>query len=227
MSLYGQYLNNKGPSVYKWHHYFPVYERHFSHWKNRALTFWEIGVLSGGSLAMWQQYFGPYARIIGIDIDPACKSHEKQGISVRIGNQSDPVFLDAVVREFGVPDIVLDDGSHRMSDLWATFQHLYPLMGKNGIYAIEDLHTCYWPEYGGGLHHPDSMIEKAKSLIDELNADHARGAVKPDQFTKSTYSLCFYDSLLMIEKGDVWRKEADAIGSWDREFPRPEMRVGS
>jgi hypothetical protein len=79
----------------------------------------------------------------------------------------------------------------------------------------------------GGLHHPDSMIEKEKHLIDQLNADHARGAVVPDAFSKSTYSLCFYDSLLMIEKGDVWRKEADAIGSWDREFPRPEMRVGS
>jgi len=227
MGLYQQYLNNKGPVVHKWHHYFPVYERHFSSWKNRSLTFWEIGVFKGGSLPMWQQYFGPYARVVGIDIDPSCKAHERSGISVRIGNQSDPVFLNDVVAEFGVPDIVLDDGSHRMGDLWTTFQHLYPLMGKNGIYAIEDLHTCYWPEYGGGLHHPDSMIEKAKHLIDQLNADHARGAVAPNAFTKSTYSLCFYDSLLVIEKGNVWRKEADAIGTWDREFPRPEMRVGS
>ena len=31
---------------------------------------------------MWQRYFGPMARIVGIDIDPACKAHEAPGIFV-------------------------------------------------------------------------------------------------------------------------------------------------
>ena len=221
MNLWQNFLDNPGAAIYKWHHYFPVYERHFSSWRNRALTFWEIGVLKGGSLEMWQRFFGPFARIVGLDIDPACKSSEKHGIHVRIGDQSDPAFLDAVCQEFGVPDIVMDDGSHYMHDLWNTFSHIYPKMGKNAIYALEDLQTCYWDEYGGGLDRPETFINRAKGLIDELNADQTRGAITPTKFTRSTYSICFYDSLVVIEKGDVWRKEAPVIGKWDTPATKP------
>lgn len=52
----------------KWAHYFPIYERHFSWYVNKSLTFLEIGVARGGSLQMWQRYFGPLAKIVGIDI---------------------------------------------------------------------------------------------------------------------------------------------------------------
>jgi len=38
---------------------------------------------------MWQKYFGPFAKIVGIDIYERCKKHEEAGIFVRIGEQSD------------------------------------------------------------------------------------------------------------------------------------------
>ena len=94
-------------------------------------------------------------------------------------------------------------------------------MGKNAIYALEDLQTCYWDEYGGGLDRPETFINRAKGLIDELNADQTRGAITPTKFTRSTYSICFYDSLVVIEKGDVWRKEAPVIGKWDTPATKP------
>ncbi len=198
--------------IHKWEHYFPVYERHFSPWRDRSLTFLEIGVARGGSLPMWRRYFGPLAKIVGIDIDPRCKAHEEDGIFVRIGDQSDPAFLDSVLQEFGAPDIVLDDGSHRMEHIWASFEHLYPAVPKNGIYMIEDLHTAYWPDFGGGLDAPASFINRAKTLIDQLNADHSRGAVESNDFTRATFAISFYDSMAVFEKGDVWRKAAPAIG---------------
>jgi hypothetical protein len=161
---------------------------------------------------MWQRYFGPLAKIVGIDIDERCMSHEAPGISVRIGDQKDEQFLQNVIDEFGVPDIVLDDGSHRMHDISATFEFLYPKMPKNGIYLVEDLHTAYWDEYGGGLDEPTSFVNRAKAFVDRLNADHTRGAVVPDFVTRGTFSINFYDSMIVFEKGDVWRKEAPRTG---------------
>ncbi len=212
MDLWRDFLTNQGKVIHKWEHYFPVYERHFSPWRGRSLTFFEIGVARGGSLPMWRRYFGPLAVVVGLDIDPRCRDHEGDGVSVRIGDQSDPLFLDTVIEEFGSPDIVLDDGSHRMNDVWASFEHLYPKVSKNGVYMVEDLHTAYWPDFGGGLEEPRSFINQSKRLIDQLNADHSRGALEPDWFTRETLSISFYDSMAVFEKGIVPRKTAPAIG---------------
>src|SRR5450631_2380691 len=156
MSLWQDFLTNDGKVIHKWVHYFPIYERHFAWYRNKSLTFLEIGVSKGGSLGMWQRYFGPLARIVGIDIDPACKAHEAPGIFVRTGDQGDHQFLGQIIEEFGIPDVVLDDGSHRMEHIAKSFLYLYPQMPKNGVYLVEDLHTAYWEEYGGGVAKPDT-----------------------------------------------------------------------
>ena len=212
MDLWQDFLTNRGKVIHKWEHYFPIYERHFAPWRGRTLTFFEIGVARGGSLPMWRRYFGPLATIVGLDIDPRCKTHEKDGVLVRIGDQSDPKFLAEVMEEFGPPDIVLDDGSHQMAHIHATFEALYPKVPKNGVYMVEDLHTAYWPDFGGGLTEPGSFINLAKGLIDQLNADHTRGAVTPDAFTRETFAMAFYDSMIVFEKGQPPRKTAPAIG---------------
>ena len=212
MDLWRDFLTNQGKVIHKWEHYFPIYERHFAPWRDRTMTFLEIGVARGGSLQMWRRYFGPLATVIGIDIDPRCRAHEEDGVHVRIGDQSDTAFLASVVAEFGVPDVVLDDGSHEASHLLASFETLYPQMPKNGVYMVEDLHCSYWPKFGGSLDGPGTFINVAKSLIDKLNADHTLGAVEPDAFTRDTFSMCFYDSIVAFEKGRIPRKVAPAIG---------------
>jgi hypothetical protein len=212
MNIWQDFLKNDGKIIDKWVHYFPVYERHFSCWRNRSVTFLEIGVFQGGSLQMWQRFFGPMAKIIGIDIEPSCKNHESPGIFIRIGDQSDPQFLQSIIDEFGTPDIVLDDGSHRMEHIISSFEFLYPRMHKNSIYMVEDLHTCYWEEYGGGLNKPDTFIEIAKNCIDELNAIHTNGEIIPGVVTQQTFGISFYDSICCFEKGDVYWKDAYKIG---------------
>jgi hypothetical protein len=162
---------------------------------------------------MWQRYFGPLAKIVGIDIEPSCRKHEAPGIFVRIGDQGDPAFLAKVIEEFGIPDVVLDDGSHKMEHVQKTFDFLYPRLPKNGVYMIEDLHTAYWNDYGGGLKAPTSFIEFAKGCIDRLNADHTRGAVTPDDLiTRNTTGISFYDSIVVFEKGQAFRKEPFRTG---------------
>lgn len=212
LNLWASFLTNDGRLIHKWKHYFPIYERHFRDFVYKPVTFIEIGCGRGGSLQMWKRYFGPHARIVGIDILPECKEFEEDQIEIRIGAQQDRQFLENVIAEFGAPDIVLDDGSHVMSQVIASFQFLYPRVAKNGVYMVEDLHTAYWEEYEGGLRKPTTFIELSKNLLDELNADHSRGALTPTEFTRTTLSMHFYDSVTVFEKGVHTKKWAPQIG---------------
>ena len=213
MNLWHDFLTNGGRPIHKWMHYFPIYERHFAPWRNLTLTFLEIGVGQGGSLQMWKRFFGPLATIVGIDIEPGCKSYEEEGIHIRIGDQGDPAFLAALSDEFGAFDVIVDDGSHRMDHLRKSFEFLYPRMSKNGVYLVEDLHTCYWEEYGGGAHQPGAFINHCKSLIDDLNAFHSRGAIPVNEFSRSTFGVHFYDSVAVFERGSIPVRSAPVTGA--------------
>ena len=207
MTLWQDFLTHDGYPIDKWAHYFPIYDRHFSWYANKSLTFLEIGVARGGSLQMWQRFFGPLAKIVGIDIRERSKSYEAPGTFVRIGDQADEQFLQSLIDEFGVPDIVLDDGSHQMEHIAKTFNFLYPRLPKNGVYLVEDLHTAYWDEFGGGVSKPETFINLSKEYIDRLNADHSRGQVVPNFITRQTFGISFYDSVVVFEKGEVWSKQ--------------------
>ena len=212
MSLWSDFLTNDQRIIHKWKHYFPIYERHFRDYVYKTVTIVEIGCGRGGSLQMWKRYFGPHARIIGLDIDANCKQFEEDQIEIRIGAQQDVDFLQSVVDEFGPPDIVLDDGSHIMSHICTSFNFLYPRLPISGIYLVESLHTAYWDECEGGLKRPGTFIELSKHLIDELNADHIRQELSPTEFTRSTLSMHFYDSIVVFERGRHTRKMAPMIG---------------
>jgi cephalosporin hydroxylase len=215
MDLFDYFINNTGKKITKWTHYFPVYEKHFKALTERPINILEIGVLNGGSLRMWKDYFHPDSTLVGIDIDPRCKQHEDgdSDINVRIGDQSNPIFLQKLIDEFGEFDLVIDDGSHHVDHVNKTFEFLYPKIAKNGIYLIEDTHAGYWDSHGGSLKEPKSMINVSKNLIDKLNADHTKGQVESDDFTKSTQCITFYDSMIVFERGDVGEKKPMETGS--------------
>jgi hypothetical protein len=212
MNLWSDFLNHDKRLIHKWKHYFPIYERHFKDFIYKPVTFIEIGCGLGGSLQMWKQYFGPHARIVGIDVNPECKRYTEDQIEIHIGPQQETKFLQYVLDRVGTPDIVLDDGSHVMSHIAATFNFFYPKMLKNGVYVVEDLHTAYWEEYEGGLRRPATFIEVCKNLVDELNADHSRGALEATEFTKSTFGMHFYDSVVVFERGVYTGKYAPMRG---------------
>lgn len=188
--------------IHKWDHYFEIYDRHFSRFRNQEITLLEIGVSHGGSLQMWKKYFGPQAKIIGVDIDPRCQTFEEEQIKIFIGSQEDKTFLEKLKAEIPKVDILIDDGGHTMNQQIVTFESMYEHIKENGVYLCEDLHTSYWPEYGGGVERSGTFIEYSKKFIDYLNAWHSQetAQLSINEFTKSTHSLHFYDSVLVIEK---------------------------
>jgi hypothetical protein len=192
---------NKGRLIHKWHHYFEVYDRHFSRFRGREICLVEFGVSQGGSLQMWKNYFGPTAKIFGIDINPHCKKLEEERVEILIGDQADRKFLQEVARRVPRMDILIDDGGHTMMQQIHTFEELFPSVDKNGVYLCEDMHTSYWPDWGGGHKKPGSFIEYGKNFIDYINAWHSvQSGLTVTDFTRSVHSLHYYDSILVIEK---------------------------
>ena len=196
--------NNTNRVIHKWEHYFEIYDRHFSHLRNKDIVILEIGVFQGGSLQMWKEYFGPKAKIYGIDIDPKCKEFEEENIEIFIGSQSDKNFLAEVKKKMPKIDILIDDGGHTMNQIKTSFIELFDHVKENGIYAIEDLHTSYWLDYGGGYKRKGTFNEFSKTLVDSLHAWHSRqNSFKIDKYTKSVHSLHYYDSITIIEKRNI------------------------
>ena len=98
-------------------------------------------------------------------------------------------------------DILIDDGGHTMNQITTSFIELFDHVKEDGVYAIEDLHTSYWLDYGGGYKRKGSFNEYSKNLIDSLYAWHSRQSTfKIDKFTKTIHSLHYYDSITIIEK---------------------------
>lgn len=198
--LHKYFLNNSQKRLHKWVHYFDIYERHLERFRGTSPVMIEIGVMGGGSLTMWKEYFGPGSHIIGIDINPECKAHEEDGIDIFIGSQDDPATLDAIFSTYPKVDIILDDGSHMMHHMISSFELMYDRMQANGVYIVEDTHTCYWNEYGGGVGREGSFMEFAKKKLDEINAVHTRDVLPITDFTRSTDYVAFYDSIVVFER---------------------------
>ena len=206
--LHKYFLNNAHKRLHKWVHYFDIYERHFSRFRNKKMVIIEIGVCGGGSLAMWKDFFGKECQVIGIDIDPQCKNHEADGIEIFIGSQDDPALIDQIFKKYPEVDIVLDDGSHMMNHMISSFQLMYERLQPNGIYMVEDTHTCYWPEYGGGVKQEGSFMEFVKDKQDELNAFHTREVLPVSMFTQSTDCIACYDSIVVFERRPQGKRQA-------------------
>ncbi|MDR1020189.1 MAG: class I SAM-dependent methyltransferase [Synergistaceae bacterium] len=198
--LYHDFLTNDQRTIHKWLHYFPIYEKFFNKFINNSVTLWEIGVFKGGSLQMWKRYLGPFAIIVGIDIDSRCKTVEENQIHVRTGDQSDTKFLQSVIDEFGAPDIVIDDGSHRDKDIYTTFNFLYEKVSKNGIYLVEDLHALYMDGTGNDLKDKMEFIDLCKELT-ECFSDCGHNGCR-GRFFEMTYSMSFYDSVAVFQKAE-------------------------
>lgn len=156
---------------------------------------------------MWRDYFHRGSQIVGIDINPDCAQHARDNIAVHIGSQDDEAFLKEVADTYDGFDIVLDDGSHINSHVIKTFGTLYDRVSADGVYLVEDMHTSYWPKFGGGLRREGTFIEFAKSKIDELNAPHVRDDFEVTQFTRTTNSITFYDSVVVFERRPQGRRQ--------------------
>jgi hypothetical protein len=180
--------------------YTPLYEQHLRERRREPLCILEIGIggyqtgTGGSSLRMWRTYF-PKGRVYGIDIEP--RDLREPRVETFCGSQADPDFLRSVIDKIGPPDLIVDDGSHRSEDVIASFEVLFPLLARGGLYVIEDAHRSYMPDYGGGppgTH--GTSIEFVKGVIDDV----VRRLPNPDGTESVASAIHVYPRIVFIEK---------------------------
>lgn len=194
----------------KWnlHWYAQIYEEMFRKIRRKRICLLEIGVggfenprKGGNSLRMWRAYF-PKARIFGVDLYDKTPHNGKRIRTFR-GSQVDSRFLDFVIQEMGVVNLIIDDGSHINEHTIFTFQHLFPRLATGGTYVVEDTQTSYWAEYGGnetGRSDSGTVMNYFKSLADGLNWKEFRGGYHPNYFDLNVESISFYHNLIVVRK---------------------------
>jgi hypothetical protein len=153
--------NQSGRGIWKWRHYFDLYDRHFARFVGREVRVLEIGIYSGGSLAMWRHYFGDKCRVYGVDIEEACRAYEDQHTRIFVGDQGDRSFWARVRQELPEVDIVIDDGGHLPEQQMTTLEETMLMLAPGGVYFCEDvvgshnIFSGYVQALADGLHRFD------------------------------------------------------------------------
>jgi len=152
------------------HNFCEKYDKYLPFKRYDKIKILEIGVLNGQSLKMWKDWY-INCKIVGIDIDENCKTHENDGnsIFVEIGSQTDKSFLLNVTRKYGDFDLIIDDGSHINSNVIFSFEILFDQLKSGGVYVVEDSFTSYLEDFGGGYLKENSIMEYFKKLSDDIN----------------------------------------------------------
>ena len=220
--IYDCWKNSKYYSV-KHKNYFPIYEELLSSYVGKKITFVEIGVLSGGSLFMWKNYFGENARIIGVELNPLAKKWEKHGFEIFIGDQGSSYFWESFFDKVGEVDIILDDGSHLYKDQIVTVKQCVPFIKNGGKMITEDTHSSYQKKFG----HPSkyNFANFSKLLVNEINYRfpnlEKKDLIYTSPLRKKIFSISYYESIISFnidENKCVENKEVDNGGLQEGEI---------
>jgi predicted O-methyltransferase YrrM len=167
-------------------------------------TIFEIGVWDGGSTAFWFEYFRP-EKLVAVDwlrredSDYFRGYVDSRGIADRLKtywgvDQGDAERLREIVdNEFAGPlDLVIDDGSHMLEETTTSFQTLFPLLRRGGLYVLEDWN---W-ELNPDCRAPDHPFATRDGLVG-LVADLARITGS----SSTIRSMTIYRGFVAVERG--------------------------
>ncbi|MER9299901.1 hypothetical protein NKI38_25860 [Mesorhizobium sp. M0621] len=173
-SLRDLYEAHRGKVSDKWSIYLTTYDRIFSKYRNMPVRILEIGVQNGGALEIWRRYFANAELVLGCDINEACGNlvFDDKKVAVVVGDANADEIERNILGRSKEFDIIIDDGSHKSSDIIRTFARYFPHLSEGGVYITEDLHCSYWAEYEGGLYDPLSSMSFFKRLLDVVNYEH-------------------------------------------------------
>lgn len=127
------------------HSYIDVYEEVFAPYRLSARRVVEIGMMSGQSLRMWEEYF-PQAEVYGVDLCDQphggladLRPMVAEGTHrIAFFNAADHAEVDG---HFGdkMFDVVIDDASHYVPDQLAIYRNFKTHLAPGGVHIIEDI----------------------------------------------------------------------------------------
>lgn len=130
------------------HPYTLFYDGLFKNKRHEPLNIAELGILDGGSLLMWKDYF-KNANIYGYEynnhlIDNFKKNYNNDRITLA---NIDVTNANSIVNAFRnaniLYDIIIDDTTHQFEDQIRIIENTYQYLKPGGILIIEDIFKAY------------------------------------------------------------------------------------
>ena len=141
--IYLKHKKGDWPDKGSVHSYIEVYEKLLAPYRMKAKNILEIGLMSGESLRMWDEYFSGTVYGMDCSIKPVDGLADltqviKEGYNVKIGDASRP---DDIYRHFkGTTfDVIIEDAGHDFGQQLAIYAALWDYVRLGGIYIIEDV----------------------------------------------------------------------------------------
>jgi hypothetical protein len=156
-----------------------------------------VGIFNGGSLFMWRKFFGPEARIIGIDLNPDAREWEKYGFEIYIGDQSSDAFWTELFRKIGKVDVLIDDGGHTNRQQIVTSHYAIQNINDGGLLIVEDVHTNYFREFGNPSRY--SFLNFAHRIVDGVNSRSYSLRQTYAQYSSRVYSVSYFESMVAFQ----------------------------
>lgn len=151
----------------KCHQFLDFYDNVFKDYRHKEIKILEIGIDKGASIAMLREYFTK-AEIHATDVIQSylenMENKKLYNVKCNYLDQSNKESLEKYFDDHGTFDIIIDDGSHKMSHQKLTFNVCMDKgLNEKGIYVLEDLHTSLLSQYPKSLY-----IDEEPTSLDML-----------------------------------------------------------
>ena len=187
----------------KGHGFSKFYSNKLNHLKDKDINILEIGSFSGASAAAFKKYF-KNSKVYCFDINISNFKYSSKDINVFGLDISNKKKLDKTLQEIGVKneyfDLIIDDGSHNLSDILFSIKYLFKYVSKKGVYIIEDFKHPNYYKYNRNIDH---------ILIDRLLVNLEKKIFFQSNIISRTEQNYFFENIKKIEifKGNL--KDSD------------------
>ena len=203
--LFHEYGSDKA-NIFKYNqklgHGFSIfYEKKLEKYKDKKINILEIGSYAGASAAAFVKYF-PNSKVYCFDVNISNFKYKSKNIDVfgiDINNQKDveetlsQIFLKEKISHF---DLIIDDGSHFLSDILIGLKFFFKYLKNSGLYVIEDFKHPNYYKYNNNINH---------IFIDEFLNNIANKKLSNSNIFKDIEQIELINSIKLIEnfKGNL------------------------
>ena len=131
------------------HSYLPLYQKLLINKKETAKNVLEIGILYGGSIKLWSDFF-TNATVYGLDIIninnvwEEIRNKEKIILYTSTDAYNNNFFINNFLNKNIKFDFMLDDGPHTLESMKQFIKLYSQIMTNDGILIIEDIQAWEW-----------------------------------------------------------------------------------
>jgi len=158
--IYLKHKKGDWPDKGSVHSYIEVYEKLLAPYRFTAKNILEIGLMSGESLRMWNEYFSGMVYGMDCSIKPVDGLADLSGViaegyNVFLADASNPITVRPLLNKLRF-DVIIEDANHDLPQQIKIWETMKPYLSGNAIYIIEDIQDIdntrkFYEQMGGEI----------------------------------------------------------------------------